>query len=95
MKLEIYNSIVNKKATKVQAELKDNREVKVVIRDPKDSSLNIIKKIGKVFSWLFKCLSFLILIPVIIFFILCIVMLVYSLFYITKGLFFNGIMRYL
>ena len=63
-------------------ELKDKKEIKVVIRDPKDSSLNIVKKIGKLFSGLAKCFCFFLMIPVIIFFVLCIVMLVYSLFYI-------------
>ena len=36
-------------------ELKERKEYKVVIRDPKDSSLNILKKIGKVFTFLTKC----------------------------------------
>lgn len=72
-------------------ELKEKKEYKVVIRDPKDSSLNILKKIGKLFSVLTKCFCFLLEIPLVIFLILCIVFLVYSIFYIFDGLFFNGI----
>ena len=72
-------------------ELKEKKEYKVVIRDPKDSSLNIIKKIGKVFTILAKCFCFLVLIPVVLFFILSVVSLIFSIFYILDGLFFNGI----
>ena len=72
-------------------ELKEKKEYKIVIRDPKDSSLNIVKKIGKVFTLLIKCLCLLLLIPLIIFFVLSVLVLVYSLFYMFDGLFFNGI----
>ena len=72
-------------------ELKEKKEYKIVIRDPKDSSLNMVKKIGKVFSFLTKCFCFLILIPVVLCFVLSIVLFVYSIFYIFNGLFFNGI----
>ena len=72
-------------------ELKEKKEYKIVIRDPKDSSLNIIRKIGKVFTFLAKILCFLIVIPLVMFFVLCVLMLVFSLFYLFEGLFFNGI----
>jgi len=72
-------------------ELKEKKEYKVVIRDPKDSSLNIVKKIGKILMFLVKCFCFLLVIPLIIFFIFCVVMLIFSIFYIFDGLFFNGI----
>jgi len=72
-------------------ELKEKKEYKVVIRDPKDSSLNIVKRIGKVFTFLAKCFCFLLLVPVVMFFVLSIIALVFSIFYIFDGLFFNGI----
>lgn len=72
-------------------ELKEEKEYRIVIRDPKDSSLNMIKMISKICIFLVKCLCFLLVIPLILFFIFCIVMFVLSLFYIFDGLFFNGI----
>ena len=72
-------------------ELKEKKEYKVVIRDPKDSSLNVFKKIGKVFNFFMKFLCFLMGVPLIIFFVLCMLMLVFSLFYMFDGVFFNGI----
>lgn len=72
-------------------ELKEKKEYKVVIRDPKDSSLNIFKKIGSVCSFFAKCFCFLVAIPLVLFFIFCILVLVFSLFYLFDGLFFNGI----
>ena len=72
-------------------ELKEKKEYKVVIRDPKDSSFNALKKIEKLFSFLAKCFCFLLLVPVVLFFVLSIVSLIFSLFYTFRGLFFNGI----
>ena len=72
-------------------ELKEKREYKVVIRDPKDSSLNIFKKLGKICIFFVKCFGFILVIPLVLLFILCIMILVFSLFYILDGLFFNGI----
>lgn len=72
-------------------ELKEKKEYRVVIRDPKDSSLNIVRKIGKLFSFLLKCFCFLLLIPVMICFVLSIILFVFSIFFIFDGLLFNGI----
>lgn len=85
------NNVTEKTIEEPIKELKENKEYKVVIRDPKDSSLNVVKKMEKIFSILIKCFSFLLEIPLIIFLILCIIFLVYSIFYIFDGLFFNGI----
>jgi len=73
-------------------ELKEKKEYKVVIRDPKDSSLNIFKKLGRIWILFVKFLCFIFLIPVVIFFILCIMALIFGLFYIMEGLFFDGIL---
>ena len=72
-------------------EIKDKKEYKVVIRDPKDSGLNIFKKLSKIFMFFVKCLGFICLIPVVILFILCIMMLVCGLVFIMKGFLFIGI----
>ena len=72
-------------------ELKDKKEYKVVIRDPKDSSFNIFRRIEKIFIFFAKCLCFLVIIPLVLFFIFSVIMLVYSLFYLFDGIFFNGI----
>ena len=85
------DSVTEKTIEEPIKELKERKEYKVVIRDPKDSSLNIVKKIGKVFTILIKCFCFLLAIPLVIFFIFCIIMLVISIFYLFNGLFFNGI----
>jgi len=85
------DSVSEKKIEEPIKELKERKEYKVVIRDPSDSSINIVNKIGKVFTFLAKCFCFLILMPVVILFVISIVVFVYSLFYIFKGLFFNSI----
>lgn len=72
-------------------ELKVKKEYRVVIRDPKDSSLNIFSKIGKIILFFIKCLGFIILIPLALIFIFLVMILVISLFYILEGSFFNGI----
>ena len=69
-------------------EINNKKEYKVVIRDPKDSSLNIFKKLSKIFMFFVKCLGFICLIPVVILFILCIMMLVCGLVFIMKGFLF-------
>ena len=72
-------------------ELKDRKEYKVVIRDPKDSSLNIFKNISRMFIFIIKCFCFVILLPLVLFFIFFMMILVCSLFCIFDGMFFNGI----
>lgn len=87
----IDDSVSKKTIEEPIKELKEKKEYRVVIRDPKDSSLNIVRKIGKVFSFFLKCFCFLLLIPVMICFIFSIVLLVFSIFFIFEGLLFNGI----
>ena len=72
-------------------ELKERKEYKIVIRDPKDSSLNIFKKISSMFIFIIKCFCFILLLPLILFFIFLMVILVCSLFCMFDGMFFNGI----
>ena len=72
-------------------ELKEKKEYKIVIRDPKDSSLNIFKKISSILFFIIKCFCFVLLLPLILFFIFFIIILVCSLFCMIDGMFFNGI----
>ena len=72
-------------------ELREGKEYKVVIRDPKDSSLNIFKRLGGICIFFVKCFSFILVIPLVLVFILCIILLMFSMFYVLDGLFFNGI----
>ena len=72
-------------------ELKENRDTKVVIRDPKDSSLSFFKGIAKVIVFLFKCMCVIILAPIVIAFIALFMLLAISLAYLFSGIFFNGI----
>ena len=72
-------------------ELKEKKDYKIVIRDPKDSGFNIFDKLAKLFIWGLKLFGILILIPVLFGFVMFIVLLVISLGYVTYGLFFNGI----
>lgn len=72
-------------------ELKDKKEYKIVIRDPKDSNLGILKGIGKIIGLCLKCLSIIVIIPIIMTFIFLMITFVISLFYLLNGLFFNGI----
>lgn len=72
-------------------ELKEKNDYKVVIRDPKDSSLSIFNKIGKFIVFCLKCFCLMIAIPIIFGFISLIITLVFSLNYLFDGLFFNGI----
>ena len=72
-------------------ELKEKKEYKIVIRDPKDSSLNIFKKISSILFFIIKCFCFVLLLPLILFFIFFIIILVCSLFCMLDGMFFNGI----
>lgn len=72
-------------------ELKEKKEYKVVIRDPKDSSFSMFSKIGKICTFFIKCFCLIIAIPLMMFFIFCVLALVFSLFYLFDGLFFDGI----
>lgn len=72
-------------------ELKEKKEYKIVIRDPKDSSFHLFKKIGKIFMFFVKCFCLLLAIPLVLGYIFSMIMLVYSLFYLIDGIFFNGI----
>lgn len=85
------DSIMEKVIEEPIKELKEKKEYKVVIRDPEHSSLNIIKRISKVFLDLFKVLCSILVIPLVIMFIFFMVILVFSLFYLFDGLFFVGI----
>lgn len=85
------NSVSEKTIEEPIKELKERKEYKVVIRDPKDSSLNMFKRIEKIFMFFARCLCFLVAIPLVLFFIFAVIMLVYSLFYLFNGIFFNGI----
>lgn len=72
-------------------ELKEKKEYKIVIRDPKDSSFSMFSKIGGIFTFFIKCFCLMVAIPLVMFFIFCVLVLVFSLFYLFDGLFFNGI----
>ena len=72
-------------------ELKEKKDYKVVIRDPEHSSYNLIKKIGKIFMFMLKCMAVFIAIPIVMSFIFFTMLLVISLMYLFSGLFFNGI----
>ena len=72
-------------------ELKEKKEYKVVIRDPKDSSFSMFSMIGKVCTFFIKCFCLMMAIPLVMCFIFCVLALVFSLFYLFDGLFFNGI----
>lgn len=72
-------------------ELKENRDTKIVIRDPKDSSTSFFKVIAKVIMFIFKCICIFVLVPFVIAFVMFASLLVMSLFYLFSGLFFNGI----
>lgn len=72
-------------------ELKEKKEYKIVIRDPKDSSFSMFSMIGKVCTFFIKCFCLIIAIPLVMCFIFCVLALVFSLFYLFDGLFFNGI----
>ena len=85
------DSVSEKMVEEPIKELKEMKEYKVVIRDPKDSSLNIFRKIWKIFIFMTKILCFLICVPLVLCFIFCVLLLVFSLFYLFDGLFFNGI----
>lgn len=94
--LDYYVVINDKKIEQVEIEkpipeLKQDKNVKVVIRDPKDSSNSIFKYIGNMLIIVFKGICLFIGIPVVIFFILLVGMLIISLFYIRYGLLFTGI----
>ena len=94
--LDYYVVINDKKIEQVEIEkpipeLKQDRNVKVVIRDPKDSSNSIFKYIGNMLIIVFKGICLFIGIPVVIFFILLVGMMIISLFYIRYGLLFTGI----
>ena len=72
-------------------ELKEKKNYKVVIRDPEHSSYNFIKKIGKLFIFMLKCMAAFIAIPIVMSFVFFVMLLVISLMYLFSGLFFNGI----
>lgn len=85
------NSVSERVIEEPIKELKEKKEYKIVIRDPKDSSLHLFKKIGKIFMFFVKCFCLLLGIPLVFGFIFCMIVLVFSLFYILDGIFFNGI----
>ena len=94
--LDYYIIIKDKNIEKAELEepikeLKEKKNYKVVIRDPKDSSLNFIKIFAKFILFALKCLSILIVIPTLIIFIFLLCIFVYSLSYTFSGLFFVGI----
>jgi len=72
-------------------ELKEKREYKIVIRDPKDSSLHLFRKIGKILMFFVRCFCLLLGLPLVLGFVFSMMILVYSLFYVMDGIFFNGI----
>lgn len=72
-------------------ELKEKKEYKVVIRDPKDSSLHLFRRISRLFIFFGKCFCFFFALPLVLLFIFSMIMFIFSLFYILEGLFFNGI----
>jgi len=72
-------------------ELKEKKEYKVVIRDPKDSSLHLFRKIGKILMFFVRCFCLLLGLPLVLGFVFSMMILVYSLFYVMDGIFFNGI----
>lgn len=71
-------------------ELKE-KEYKVVIRDPADSSMHLLKKIGKLCLICLKCLFVMISVPIIMTFIMFVILFTISLSFVFSGLFFNGI----
>ena len=84
----------NVKTTTVEEpikELKEKKEYKVVIRDPKDSSFNLLSKLGRIFIFCLKCFGLFISIPIVMSFIFFVILFTFSLYYIFYGLFFNGI----
>lgn len=85
------NSIDKLEVEKPIPELKEKKEVKVVIRDPEHSNLNIFNKLLKICLFMLKCFSVLVAIPVVMLFIGLVIVFVISVFYISYGLFFNGI----
>ncbi len=85
------DTIDNRVIEKPIPELQDKEKVKVVIRDPKDSSLNIFEKIWSFCLWIMKICGFFISIPVILMFIFLMGIFIISLFYFSYGLLFNGI----
>ena len=72
-------------------ELKERKEYKVVIRDPKNSNDGILSKIAKIFIFGLKILGVIILIPIVIGFVILMACFAISLMFIIYGLFFNGI----
>ncbi len=72
-------------------ELKEKKDYKVVIRDPKDSSLHIFKLFTKFIIFIAKCLAILFAIPTILVFITLFSLCVYSLSLAFSGIFFLGI----
>ena len=72
-------------------ELKENKECKVVIRDPKHSGFSLLKTIGKIFVFCLKLLGVFLALPLVTIFITLMVLFVISLCYLLYGLFFNGI----
>lgn len=72
-------------------ELKEKKDYKVVIRDPKDSSLHIFKIFAKFILFIIKCLAIIFAIPIIIAFITLFSIFVYSLSLTFSGTFFLGI----
>ena len=72
-------------------ELKEKKEYKIVIRDPKHSNFNLLKKVGRIFIFCLKIFGIFLAIPAIMTFIFLMILFVISLGYLLYGLFFNGI----
>lgn len=94
--LDYYVVVMDKEVDKKEIEkpipeLKETKDVKVVIRDPEHSSLKIFSKLLKICLFFIKVLCGFFLIPVLVFFILMVILFVISIFYTGYGLFFNGI----
>lgn len=85
------DTINEKKIEKPIPELKEKKEVKVVIRDPEHSNFNLFKKLLNLFMICLRIMCFIFIIPTIILFVCLIALFIISLFYMTFGLLFNGI----
>ena len=88
----IEDDTVNKQVVEEPIkELKDNKDIKVVIRDPEHSSFSFFKKVWNLFTVLLRIFCVFLAIPIVFGFILFLGLFVISLSYIVSGLFFNGI----
>ncbi len=72
-------------------ELKEKKDYKIVIRDPQHSGSSIFGKLAKLCIFCLKILGLLLLMPVVFGFIVFVILFVVSLWYVSYGLFFNGL----